>query len=76
MPGREREAVGVCNRVREDGPGAPDDPVVLTRTPLHAQSLRLPHPSGKGWLQVESPLPDDLRACLDLLRAARRESGG
>ena len=39
---------------------SPEDAVVLTRTPLHAVSLRIPHPSGKGWLQVESPLPDDL----------------
>jgi RluA family pseudouridine synthase len=50
------------------------DQVVLARTPLHAASIRLPHPSGRGWLRVEAPLPDDLRACLDLLRAARRGS--
>jgi len=55
--------------------GAPDpDTVVLQRTPLHALSLRLPHPSGRGWLQVESPLADDMARCLDLLRAARRET--
>jgi RluA family pseudouridine synthase len=52
-------------------PGAAEE-TVLTRTPLHAASLRLPHPSGKGWLQVESPLPPDMSRCLDLLRAARR----
>ncbi len=49
--------------------------VALARTPLHAAALRLPHPSGRGYLQVESPLPEDLGACLDLLRAARREAG-
>jgi len=55
--------------------GAPDpDAIVLSRTPLHAASLRLPHPSGHGWLQVESPLPEDLARCLDLLRQARRMS--
>jgi RluA family pseudouridine synthase len=55
--------------------GAPDpDTIVLQRTPLHALSLRLPHPSGRGWLQVESPLADDMARCLDLLRAARREN--
>ena len=55
--------------------GAPDPAqTVLARTPLHASALRLPHPSGKGWLQVESPLPEDFARCLELLRAARRAS--
>jgi RluA family pseudouridine synthase len=53
--------------------GAPDpDTVVLDRTPLHAAALRIPHPDRRGWLWVESPLPDDMARCLDLLRAARR----
>jgi RluA family pseudouridine synthase len=52
---------------------APDpQTVVLDRTPLHAASLRVPHPSGKGWLLLESPLPADLSRCLELLRTARR----
>ncbi len=60
-------------RIGELWSGAPDpDTVVLSRTPLHALSLRIPHPSGKGWLSVESPLADDIARCLDLLRAARR----
>jgi len=46
--------------------------VILVRTPLHASSIRVPHPSGAGWLHVESPPPADLLRCLDLLRAARR----
>ena len=55
--------------------GAPDpQTVVLERTPLHAASLRIPHPRGRGWLWVESPLADDMARCLDLLRAARREA--
>jgi RluA family pseudouridine synthase len=55
--------------------GAPDpETVVLERTPLHAASLRIPHPGRRGWLVVESPLADDMARCLDLLRAARRES--
>lgn len=48
--------------------------LVLTRTPLHASALRVPHPSGKGYLQLESPTPPDLAKCLDLLRAQRRRS--
>ena len=55
--------------------GAPDpQTVVLTRTPLHAAALRIPHPRGRGWLWIEAPLPDDMARCLDLLRAARRHS--
>ena len=45
---------------------------VLARTPLHAAALRVAHPTGKGWLQVESPLPEDLARCLELLQSARR----
>jgi tRNA pseudouridine32 synthase/23S rRNA pseudouridine746 synthase len=74
-------ALAVDPRYGKEGPlragdlwaGASDPrDVVLERTPLHAASLRVPHPSGKGWLVVESPLPGDLSRCLDLLRAARR----
>jgi RluA family pseudouridine synthase len=54
-------------------PGCADPQgVALARTPLHASSIRVPHPSGRGFLRVDSPLPTDLVACLDLLRAARR----
>jgi len=59
-------------RSRELWADAPEDSIVLARTPLHSASLRIPHPSGVRWLQVESPLPEDLSRCLDLLRAARR----
>ena len=51
-------------------PGA--EGVALERLPLHAAALRVPHPSGRGWLSVESPLPEDLSRCLSLLRAHRR----
>jgi RluA family pseudouridine synthase len=62
-------------RVGDLWTGAPDpESVVLARTPLHASALRIPHPRGRGWLWVESPLPDDMARCLDLLRASRRYS--
>jgi RluA family pseudouridine synthase len=62
-------------RVGDLWSGAPDPAsVVLDRTPLHAAALRIPHPRGRGWLWIESPLPDDIARCLDLLRAARRQS--
>jgi len=44
----------------------------LTRTPLHASSLRVPHPSGRGHLVVEAPLAEDIAGAVDLLRAGRR----
>jgi RluA family pseudouridine synthase len=54
-------------------PLAPEgDAIVLTRTPLHAAAIRVPHPSGRGYLQIESPTPPDFARCLELLRAARR----
>ncbi len=60
-------------RVGDLWSGAPDpDTVVLDRTPLHAAALRIPHPAKRGWLTIESPLPDDMARCLDLLSAARR----
>jgi RluA family pseudouridine synthase len=62
-------------RIGELWSGAPDpDGIVLSRTPLHAASLRLPHPLGKNWLSLEAPLADDIARALDLLRAARRYS--
>jgi len=61
-------------RIGELWSGAPDpDTIVLSRTPLHAAALRIPHPAKRRWLVVESPLADDMARCLDLLRAARRE---
>jgi RluA family pseudouridine synthase len=60
-------------RIGELWSGAPDpDGVVLARTPLHAASIRLPHPAGRTWLSIEAPLADDIARALDLLRAARR----
>jgi RluA family pseudouridine synthase len=60
-------------RIGELWSGAPDpDGVVIARTPLHAASIRLPHPAGRTWLSIEAPLADDIARALDLLRAARR----
>jgi RluA family pseudouridine synthase len=68
-----RYGEGAPVRVGDLWRGAPDPgTVVLARTPLHAAGLRIPHPKGRGWLWLESPLADDIARCLDLLRAARR----
>jgi tRNA pseudouridine32 synthase/23S rRNA pseudouridine746 synthase len=47
----------------------PDGAPLLARTPLHAASLETAHPSGRGTLRVEAPLPPDLQATLAALRA-------
>jgi len=65
-PARRRSPLrrGAGDLRRRSLVGAPDpDTIVLDRTPLHAAALRIPHPSGRGWLWVESPLPDDMARC-------------
>jgi len=42
---------------------------LLARTPLHAARLEVEHPAGGGALVLEAPLPADLAAALDALRA-------
>jgi 23S rRNA pseudouridine1911/1915/1917 synthase len=49
----------------------PDD-LGLSRQFLHAARLAFPHPETGERIEVESPLPDDLRAALE---RARREAG-
>lgn len=51
---------------------AEPDAIVCARMPLHAAALRLPHPSGSGWLNVEAPVPPDLALAIELLRRGRR----
>jgi RluA family pseudouridine synthase len=69
----ERYGQGGPLRAGALDPAAPDPARPgRTRTPLHAAAIRVPHPRGRGWLAVEAPLPADLLACLELLRAARR----
>ena len=55
-----------------DGAGTP----LLSRTPLHALSVELPHPSTGRRLRVEAPVPDDLARALAAARAAIRPRGG
>jgi tRNA pseudouridine32 synthase/23S rRNA pseudouridine746 synthase len=47
------------------GPGGAP---LLSRTPLHAASLDLAHPTTGAPLRLEAPLPADLRAVLDAVR--------
>ncbi len=43
--------------------------VLLARTPLHAAALSLRHPGTGATLAIEAPLPEDLRALMEFLRA-------
>lgn len=43
--------------------------VLLDRTPLHAASLEMLHPFGGAPLRIEAPLPADVAAALEALRA-------
>jgi tRNA pseudouridine32 synthase/23S rRNA pseudouridine746 synthase len=53
----------------EEGPlRRADGTVWLARTPLHAESLRIVHPSDGRALELRAPLPADLEAALAELR--------
>lgn len=47
----------------------PDGAPLLARTPLHAARLELAHPATGAPLSIEAPLPRDLAAALEALRA-------
>jgi len=52
--------------------GGQGDQVVLSRTPLHAALLEVPKLPGIAPVRLESPLPEDMAAALQLLRAGVR----
>jgi 23S rRNA pseudouridine1911/1915/1917 synthase len=54
-------------------PGTPKeaDEILMARQALHAFRLRFKHPKKGTWLEVEAPLPPDMRRALDVLRANR-----
>ena len=53
--------------LRPDLPPSWQNPVVLTRTPLHAESLTFRHPHTGEEVRFGAPLPDDLQQVLELL---------
>jgi 23S rRNA pseudouridine1911/1915/1917 synthase len=61
----EYEAIGKGERVQR-GEG---DALVLGRCALHSHYLKFQHPSTKEWLEVTAPLPLDMQAVVDRLRA-------
>jgi 23S rRNA pseudouridine1911/1915/1917 synthase len=52
-------------------PATAGDEVYLARQALHAFRLRFRHPVKDNWLEVEAPLPADMRATLEALREHR-----
>lgn len=62
---------GVDRLTRGDLGLRPAAEVVLGRTPLHAWSLRVPHPSNGAPLAIDAPLPADLESVLGVLRGLR-----
>ncbi|HZA12915.1 MAG TPA: RNA pseudouridine synthase, partial [Myxococcaceae bacterium] len=54
--------------IREMDVGGAGDAVVLARTPLHSAHLRLARLSGIEDAEIESPLPEDMRRTIELLR--------
>ena len=48
-----------------------DNRVLMARQALHAFRLRFKHPKRGQWVEVEAPLPADMRATLEALRAWR-----
>jgi tRNA pseudouridine32 synthase/23S rRNA pseudouridine746 synthase len=54
----------------DEGPlRGPDGRILIARTPLHAAKLELDHPARGGPFAVEAPLPEDMAAALEALRA-------
>jgi 23S rRNA pseudouridine1911/1915/1917 synthase len=54
-------------------PGTPNgaDELLLARQALHAFRLRFKHPRRGTWLEVEAPLPADMRRTLEVFRERR-----
>jgi 23S rRNA pseudouridine1911/1915/1917 synthase len=52
-----------------------DETVLLARQALHARRLAFVHPATGEWVAFEAPLPEDLSAVLEELRAFRALSG-
>jgi 23S rRNA pseudouridine1911/1915/1917 synthase len=50
---------------------AEDDEILMGRQALHAFRLRIKHPKRGHWLEVEAPLPADMRRTLEMLRQHR-----
>jgi tRNA pseudouridine32 synthase/23S rRNA pseudouridine746 synthase len=47
----------------------PDGAVLVARTPLHAARLEVTHPADGRPLAIEAPLPEDMAAAIEALRA-------
>jgi 23S rRNA-/tRNA-specific pseudouridylate synthase len=55
---------------------SPGGAAILERTPLHAASLELLHPSSGAPLRIEAPIPPDMQAAIAALRADQESKRG
>lgn len=62
----EYEALGKGERV----PRGDDDALIMGRCALHSHYLKFTHPGSKEELELTAPLPWDMQAALDKIRAA------
>jgi 23S rRNA pseudouridine1911/1915/1917 synthase len=59
-------------RLSDVKPGLPEDgDTLLNRQALHAFRLRILHPETGNWLEIEAPLPQDMRQSLEAIRKYR-----
>jgi 23S rRNA pseudouridine1911/1915/1917 synthase len=61
-----RDSFRMSDVVKDGG-----DELLLERQALHAFRLRFKHPRTGNWLEVEAPLPSDMRRTLELFRQHR-----
>lgn len=71
---RRSDIVRGSNRGNGDTATEPDEPPLLCRQALHAQSLRFQHPITKQAVSFEAPLAADMQAALDALLESRRQA--
>lgn len=55
--------------------GLEPQPLIVTRTMLHARKLAFSHPSSGEWLSFTAPYPGDFRDAYTKLRATRAQDG-
>ena len=55
---------------------SPGGCAILERTPLHAASLELLHPSSGAPVRIDAPIPPDMRGAIEALRADQESKRG
>ena len=55
---------------------SPGGVAILERTPLHAASLELLHPSSGAPMRIDAPIPPDMKGAIEALRADQESKRG